>query len=281
VVRNSVGFRIHHGTPQRTAPRPASIGASWGCGAELRIGSLGRAQLDRAAPEMPDRATTPTALDRFSALHPLVLAGLCTLADACAGLLHWLNEEGVLSGRFFRLSRDRGFGEIIQYAKFGLILWLLVTWHKATPARVLRAWIVLFAILLLDDSIGIHEWVGGLLVSDTGQRGPFGVRMKDLAEVVPLIVLEGSALAYVGLEYLRAEPLLQRVSRAIGLALVPYVASSLFLDLARWPLAEQIGEMASMTVLLLVVHALFRAHGPLVRSVDPNVSETSAPAARG
>jgi hypothetical protein len=225
---------------------------------------------------MPDRATSPTALDRFSALHPLALAGLCTLADACAGLLHWLNEEGVLSSRFFRLARDRGFGEIIQYAKFGLILWLLVTWHKATPARVFRAWIILFTLLLLDDALGIHEWLGGLLLSDTSLRGPFGVRAKDLAEVVPLIVLEGSALGYVGLEYLRAEPLLQRVSRGIGLALVPYVASSLFLDLARWPLAEQVGEMASMTVLLLVVHTLFRAHGPAIPSRYPNTGDTGA-----
>jgi hypothetical protein len=240
----------------------------------LRIGSLGLRQLHRAAPEMSDRASSPTALHRFSALHPLVLAGLCTLADLCAGFVHWLNEEGVLSSRFFRLSRDRGFGEIIQYAKCGLILWLLVAWHKAAPARILRAWIILFAILLLDDSIGIHEWGGGLLVSNTGERGPFGVRMKDLAEVVPLVLLEGSALAYVGFEHLRAEPPLRRVSLVIGIALVPYVASSLFLDLARWPLAEQVGEMASMTVLLLVVHALFRAHGPLAPSIDSGARAT-------
>lgn len=222
---------------------------------------------------MPASAPSRTAIHRFSALHPLVLAGLCTLADGCAGLVHWLNEEGVLSGRFFRLSRDRGFGEIIQYAKLGLILWLLVTWNRARPARLLRAWIILFAILLVDDSLGIHEWVGGWIVTDPSLRGPFGVRAKDLAEVVPLIVLEGSALGYVFLQYLRAEPALRRASTWIGLALVPYIASSLLLDLAPWPLAEQVGEMACMTVLLLVVHRIFRTHGPAHAA-----SATSAPA---
>jgi len=225
---------------------------------------------------MPARAPSPAAIQRFSTLHPLVLVGLCTLADACAGLLHWLNEEGVLSSRFFRLARDRGFGEIIQYAKFGLILWMLVTWHRARPARLLKAWIIFFTILLLDDSLGIHEWVGGWIVTDPSLRGLFGVRAKDLAEVVPLIVLEGSALGYVFLQYLKADPVLRRVSRWIALALVPYIASSLLLDLAPWPLAEQVGEMASMTVLLLVVHGLFRMHGPASFSSDQSVPDTRA-----
>jgi hypothetical protein len=210
------------------------------------------------------RSETP---HKLAALHPLVLIGLFTVVDACAVGMHFINEKSEHHSRFFRLARDRGFAEIIQYVKLGVIISLLVTWHKARPARVLKAWIILFTILLLDDSLGIHEWLGGLIVADTGERGPFGVRMKDLAEIVPLIALEGSALLYVGLQFLRADPLMRRVSLGIGLALGPYIASSLLLDLVPMPLAEQLGEMFCMSILLVVVHTLFRAHGPSARSV--------------
>lgn len=204
----------------------------------------------------------------------MVLIGLFTLADGCALALHRLHVQGVLPSRFFRLARDRGFAEIIQYAKLAVILWMLVAWRRARPARLLSAWIVLFAILLLDDALGIHEWLGGLLVSDTTLRGPFGVRAKDLAEVVPLIVLEGSALGYVFIEWCRADPLLRRASLWIAFGLIPFIASSLLLDLAPWPLVEQVGEMTSLSLLLLVAHTQFKAHGPRSLSTDRRVPHT-------
>lgn len=212
------------------------------------------------------RSAAPAgALSRLLALPTLALVGLFTLADLGAWSLHVLHVDGVLPSRFFRFGRDRGASEIIQYAKFGVVIWLLVAWHRVRPAPVLRAWIILFTVLLIDDSLGLHEWLSGFLVPESGGRGPFGLRSKDLAELVPLALLEGSALGYVLLQYLRAEPPLRRASERIALGLAPFVAAGFVLDLAPWPMAEQAGEVVAMTFLMAVVHALCR------RRTEPEV----------
>jgi len=191
----------------------------------------------------------------------LVLIGVFTVADLLAGFFFLLYTEGILHSRFFRLARDMGFGEIIQYLKFAVIIMMLAAWRRVKPSRLLTAWIILFSVMLADDAIGIHESVGGWLEPSLSEIGWIGARAKDLAEVMVFAALEGSALLYVGYCYLKAPVGERAVARLMAMGLAPLVFCGLILDLTPFWNAEQIGEMASMSILLAVVHLLCRKHG--------------------
>jgi len=84
------------------------------------------------------------------------------LAIFCSWL--WVNDI-FLESRFFRLDRDRGFSEILQYIKTGIVLVLLTRAFKCTAQQVLKAWLVLFWVILIDDLVGVHEEIGELLAN--------------------------------------------------------------------------------------------------------------------
>ena len=62
------------------------------------------------------------------------------------------------------------------------------------------------SLMLADDSIGIHEELGGLLMRWIPIPSPDGLRAKDLAEAVAFAAVEGTALLVVGLVTLVAVP---------------------------------------------------------------------------
>lgn len=192
--------------------------------------------------------------DRMIDRSTVSLVGGFTLVDLLAIFLHWLNEHGILDSRFFRLARDRGFSEIIQYAKFGVILLLLVVWKKARPSKLISAWVLLFTVMLLDDAIGIHEAVSGWILSVVDIPTPAGIRAKDVAEGLVFAALEGGTCLYVAYRYLQAPAELRSYSRWLVVAMAPLVLCGLILDIVPVGDAEQLGEMASMSALLAFVH---------------------------
>lgn len=202
--------------------------------------------------------------DRLAAkllnLKTPVLVGGFTVADLMAGFFFLLYSEGILESRFFRLARDMGFAEIIQYLKFAVIIVMLAAWRRVHPSKLLTAWIILFSVMLADDAIGIHETVGGWLEGWLPEIEGIGIRVNDLAEELVFAVLEGSALLYVAYCYLRAPAGERAVSRLMATGLAPLVLCGILLDLSEFWNAEQIGEMVSMSILMAAVHLLYRKH---------------------
>jgi hypothetical protein len=193
------------------------------------------------------------AVHRIATLPPAQLIAVATLADLLAGALYWLYTQDVLESRFFRLGRDRGCAEIVQYLKLGLVLYMLAALHPARGSPLIRAWIILFVAILLDDSLGIHEAFGELFWIVIGSGEPVTQRAKDLAEAGGFALLEGSICLYILWRHVHA-PANQRASSLWMMAgLVPLVFFGMVLDIAHSPLTEQIGEMAGMSLVLLTV----------------------------
>lgn len=190
-------------------------------------------------------------------LDPVRILVFFVLADLLAALLYGLYLRGILDSRFFHIARDRGFAEIVQYLKFGVLLAVLARWRRRWPARLVTAWFILFAVMLLDDALGIHEEVGGWLLPDPGAHWR-GVRLKDLAEAVAFAALEGSALLWIAVCHLREAPARRVFSWWFGAALAPVIFCGLVLDVVRAPLIETAGEMLSLTLLLAAVLWRFR-----------------------
>jgi hypothetical protein len=200
------------------------------------------------------------SMRRLLALPTWQLLLLFSLLDLLAVFLYGLYTRGILESSFFHLARERGLGETIQYVKQLFVITMLFKWYKVRPARVLSGWIALFILIVVDDSVGIHEEVGKWIE----QVWPFpaveGLRTKDLAEVVSIIAFEGLTLLYVFWRFIQAPRDLRKVSICLFLALCPLILCSLLLDLLAPPLVEDLGEMISVSILLGCVHRLFRCH---------------------
>ncbi len=197
-------------------------------------------------------------LNKLLRLRTTALLIVFSLADLVAVLLYWFYRKGVLDSRFFRLSRDRGFGELVQYGKLGLIILMLTRWNRVRGAKLLTAWVILFAIILADDAIGLHEEIGGWLMWMIDFPSLEVVRTKDIAEAIVFAMLEGSACIYLIFRYFQAPRDLRAYSRGLGLAMVALVFFGLVLDILPFHTFEQPGQMVAMSILLGFVHLKYR-----------------------
>lgn len=191
--------------------------------------------------------------------NTVILLAIFILLDLFAILLYWFYTQGVLESRFWRLARDRGFSEIIQYLKFGLIILMLVRWNRIRPSKLIVAWVILFVVMLIDDSLGVHEAVSELLMAVINFPEIEGYRTKDIVEAGAFAAFEGTACLYVAFCFLNKAPKDLRIySILLALAMVPLIFSGLVLDIAHIPMMEQMGEIASMSLLLGFVHWHYR-----------------------
>lgn len=193
-------------------------------------------------------------LERLSQKQTITILIFFTILDLIAGFLYWLHTEEILPSRFFNLSRDRGFGEIIQYAKFGFIIYMLHQLFKERLELIYRAWFIFFIALLLDDSLGIHEFIGKILITLIPFDAPGGLRAKDIAEIVGFALIEGVALFYVFLKFLTASKGARKYSLLLFCSLCPLIISGIILDSLPYAFIEQAGEMIGGTIVLCFVH---------------------------
>lgn len=197
-------------------------------------------------------------LQRAANRSTLQLIIIFVVLDAIAVFCAWLFTIDVLDSRFFKLGRDRGLIEIIEYGKFALIIYMLLYAWRETAEPVMRAWMILFSIMLADNLIGIHEEVGELIVNtmtlpDVGLKRP-----KDLAEIIVLAALEGTALLYVGLCYLRSGPAGKRFSHSLMLIVGLFIFFALIMDAVGPQLLEEPGELFGMTLIMGWLHNRYR-----------------------
>lgn len=198
---------------------------------------------------------------RIPDLNPVALLVGFTLADLVAVGLYGLYTRDILTSSFFHIARDRGFGEIVQYLKFGAMIAILARWRREAPSKLVTAWLILFTIMVFDDAIGIHEEVGGWLLTDPSVH-VHGVRLKDLAEAVSFAALEGSAFLYIAFRHFQSPPARRVFSWWFAAALAPVIFSGLVLDIVRAPMVEQGGEIVAMTILLAAVLWRYRVRAP-------------------
>lgn len=142
--------------------------------------------------------TIPAPDVRQGVSATLLLLGLLLSVDALFVVLHvahawspWLN------GAHYRLDTDRGLAEVFQYIKFLWLLGCLAFAFAQTRRGVYGAWMLLFAVLLLDDVTQLHETVGLRLAAALGLVGAFGLRPEDFGELFFAAGLGALAVALV------------------------------------------------------------------------------------
>lgn len=112
--------------------------------------------------------------------------------DIVCVIMHVLNRMQEEPEPLLLLSSPKGIPEGLQYLKEGVIAGLLLAAGWRARGWLLAVWALLFAYLMLDDLLEIHEHLGYAIALQWEYPAVFGLRPRDLGEVtVSLLVATG------------------------------------------------------------------------------------------
>lgn len=207
-----------------------------------------------------------SVLRRFLLLDFLVIA------------VHVAFGFAVLSGNYaawpdiFNIGRDWSAGEILNYAKWVLLLVVLVRYYRQGSDNVALALIVLFAISFLDDSLRLHEAGGDFFVAWWGAAAENENVISFAGEFLVWCLL-GSIVAgflfkawrrtsYV--QWARAMPSIALFALVVFCAIVLDFVHTLrperSLGAGLLGLLEDGGEMIALTLLVAHVNLQYRTY---------------------
>jgi hypothetical protein len=120
------------------------------------------------------------------------------------------------------IEYDGGLGETFQYLKWAAILVGLILCFRASPSRIYVVLFLLFSYLLLDDSLGIHERMGGTWSAWAGFVPMVGLRAVDFGEMAVVAVVVAIFAGAMAWSYATSrDPTARRYARAmLGLLLL-------------------------------------------------------------
>src|SRR6056297_2813733 len=115
---------------------------------------------------------------------PILLLLLLFTADFCFIILDILQYRGYADDARFSLGFERGYSEVYQYIKFFWIAAIL-SWFGLKKREALYYVVaLLFFYFLFDDSLQIHERMGGFVVELLNIQEAFGLRGQDYGELI-------------------------------------------------------------------------------------------------
>jgi hypothetical protein len=161
-----------------------------------------------------------------------------------------------LSGGQYSLESENGLAAIYQYIKQVWLAGCLALAFLQTRAKVFAAWALLFALLLLDDALELHERLGVIIAASLNFPAVFGLRPADFGEVLVAAGIGCMALALAAIAFWRGGKEARQVSADLMCLLVALAFFGVFFDvlhtvtyfnapsIAQWfALIEDGGEM--------------------------------------
>ena len=159
----------------------------------------------------------------------------------------------------FWLGQDGGYAEMFQYLKLYWVTILFGALWARTREPVYAGWTLLYAYLLCDDALRIHEGGGGAIAAAWGYQPMLGLRAQDFGE---LTVSVGAGIVFLALiyaGYLRSTRRARDVSIDLALLFGLLVFFGVFLDMlphlaphkqVKWVLGtiEDAGEMFTVSL---------------------------------
>lgn len=203
------------------------------------------------------RQTIETPTIRF-----LILVVLADLAFFAVHLSY--SPDGLMDDPRFRLDWDRGYAETLQYVKEFWIVLLLLYLALRERSFLLLVFAGFFGYLGLDDSVRLHERIGGSIVgSSVPDLTLFGRTLTgyDLGQILYALVLGLGFFALVMLLYRRSRAAVARTAHTLLLLLVALAAFGVSTDVlnafvsrdaleAFFVFAEEGGEHLVMTTIV-------------------------------
>jgi hypothetical protein len=194
-------------------------------------------------------------------------------ADAAFVMVHLIRDyPPFYSDSLFSLEQDRGFAEMFQYVKtYWIAIMFAVVWWR-TREGVYFAWMTLFAFLLCDDSLEIHERGGHAMAQIWGLQDALGLKAQDFGELVVTGAIGLILLLFLLVMHRRSTQEAMRASRKLMFYLGLLVFFGVFIDLlhslfrgssgsAALGVVEDGGEMFSVSIVCWYVMNLVERNG--------------------
>jgi hypothetical protein len=164
-------------------------------------------------------------------------------------------------GLRFSVSTDGGYPELFQYLKeAGISLGFLVLYRRR-PCGMYLVWSTLFAYLLADDALMIHETLGFNLSRDFHFPSVMGLRPEDLGELLVIGSVGTLFLTSLFVTYRTAPSFDKRVTWSMlallgSLALfgVGFDMVEIILDSEWVKFLENAGEMVAMSAIVWYIY---------------------------
>jgi hypothetical protein len=136
-----------------------------------------------------------------------------------------------LSGRHYSLESANGVAAVYQYIKQVWLVGCLALAFLQTRARVFAAWALLFAMLLVDDALELHERYGAIIAASLNFPAIFGLRPSDLGEILVAAGIGSVALVLVAVAYWRGGNEARQLSADLMCLLVALAFFAVFFDM--------------------------------------------------
>jgi hypothetical protein len=196
-----------------------------------------------------------------SAASDLLL--LLLAADIFFICLHFLTQTRYGSP-LFSLEVDGSYSELFDYIKEFWIIILFVSMFVRKKITGFLVWSGLFLYLLLDDSLRIHEVVGGYISTELGLHSLLSLRGKDFGELAVSALVGGVFFSLLSVFYIKGTSLFKRASRHLVLFLFCIAFFGVFVDMIHMVIKGDIitfvlgvvedgGEMIVMSVIVWYV----------------------------
>jgi hypothetical protein len=185
----------------------------------------------------------------------------------------YLIAIGQVFGSFLSVNVEFGIPEGFQYAKeLAIAVLMYGIYRKDRRETAFLVLAALFVWLLIDDSMRIHERVGGFLATHVSLPSMGGSLPQDIGELVGLVIPAGVFLVMLAYTYFRASPSARVQMRQFAYLLALLGACGVFVDLLIAVLGlrdeesavlrvfnviEDGGEMVAMTCLLVFTCRLY------------------------
>jgi hypothetical protein len=159
--------------------------------------------------------------------------------DICFILIHaggWTTFRLGLTGEIphlFRISEDRSIPESFNYVKWAILVVSLTWLGIRSRWNVPLAWAVVFLLMLLDDSLQVHESVGVLFAQSFHFAEGALLEPGDLGELLYAVLMGGLVAGLAGWAVLRADGPARQLSMTYLLVIIAFGFFSVVMDAAH------------------------------------------------
>ncbi|RBY86131.1 hypothetical protein [Blastococcus sp. TF02A-26] len=165
-------------------------------------------------------------------LSPVVLVVLLAVDVALVAASAAVDSPGAGPGDgALSLETDGGLVEYVGYLHQLVLVVLLLTVSRLGGARVWTAWAAVFALVLVDDSVRLHETLGDRAADGLGlPDGVAGLRADDLGELVVWGLLAVAPLVWLVALHRRSDRETQRASLRLAVPVAVYAFCGIVVD---------------------------------------------------
>lgn len=167
---------------------------------------------------------------KFNERSATLFLTLLLWVDLSYVVLHFVYTFANLSGKH-SLSKDGGYAEMFQYAKWLWIIILLGYISKIRRSFRYVTWAGVFTFLLLDDALKLHEKVGNYIAGYFDFPSLSNIELYAVGQFVYSALAGIIMLCLVTLAYVKGEQVFKKVSQDILLLVLILVFFGVGVDL--------------------------------------------------